>query len=221
VVPDVGPLPVAKLKGGLEITLLSPTPRGLANLVPRWEEDCKRAGLVEGVGAEIPRSWQRDEILGFEPESLAKQKYKKDSEPPNGSSIAFIATYNKRSVLCGADAHAEVLVQSLERLGRPPHRFSAVKLPHHGSTHNLSPVLVERLRSSRWLVSTNGARFHHPNPECLARVIMSQTKPKFTFNYVTDEIKDVLSSAGTNYTVRIPKPELASYGQGIVTVIER
>jgi hypothetical protein len=29
----------------------------------------------------------------------------------------------------------------------------------------MSPGLLSRIRSKNWLVSTNGAKFHHPDPE--------------------------------------------------------
>lgn len=205
VVPDAGDLPRIVLRGGLELTLLSPTPKGLQKLVPKWERECEKAGLIPGEGAVVPRKWQREGILGFNPDQLARREYSRDRAEANGSSIAFVARYGPKSVLCAADAHAEVLETSLDRLGAAPHRFTAIKLSHHGSRRNLSPGLLSRIRSKHWLVSTNGANFNHPDLDALARVVVTQTKPTFHLNYVTEQVEDLIRAAGARYTVKLPK----------------
>jgi hypothetical protein len=205
VVPDDGELPVITLRGGLELTLLSPTHHGLAKLAPRWEAECRKAGLLPGHGAEVPRSWRRDDILGFNIDLLAGNRYTRDRAEPNGSSIAFIASFGGRSVLCAADAHSEVLEASLERLPEERRTLTAVKLSHHGSRGNVGPKFLERVRSKQWLISTDGARFHHPHGEALARVITTQEKPVFHLNYVTDEVEDLIGDAGERYAVRLPR----------------
>jgi beta-lactamase superfamily II metal-dependent hydrolase len=156
-IPSTGALPTRRLRGGLEITLLSPTPEDLARLAPKWERECKKAGIVTGKGAAVPRSWRRDRLLGLNFEVLAAKRYYRDRAEANGSSIAFIAAYEGRSVLCAGDAHSEVLERSLDRLGSGPHTFAAVKVSHHGSRANLSPTFVERVRSRNWLFSTNAS----------------------------------------------------------------
>jgi hypothetical protein len=216
VVPDAGAPPTVRLAGGLELTLLSPTEQGLRKLVPKWERECEKAGLIPGRGAEVPRAWRRSDILGWNIDLLASAPYRPDRAAANGSSIAFIATYQGRSVLCAADAHSEVLEESLDRLGPGPHRFTAVKLSHHGSRSNVSPGLLERIRSRHWLLSTNGAKFHHPHPEALARVISTQDRPVFHLNYVTPDVEDLIGDAGERYAVRLPRRRRdGTYATGI------
>jgi hypothetical protein len=217
VVPDNGKLPVIPLPGGLHITLLSPTPRSLAALLPQWEQECVKAGLVVGKGAEIPRSWRRDDMLGFDVAAALARPYRADHAKPNGSSIAFVAEFDGKTVLCAADAHSEILEAALTRLGPDPHRFTAVKLSHHGSKNNTSPGFVERVRSKNWLISTNGAKFHHPRIEALARVVSTQDRPVFHLNYVTDDVQDLISSQGLDYTVKLPRRDPdGTFREGIV-----
>ena len=216
VAPDEGDLPVIHLAGGLQLTLLSPTPASLAKLAPKWSKECERAGLIPGKGAEVPKSWRRDEMLGFDIEQAAARPYHADRAEPNGSSIVFIATYDGKSVLCGADAHSEILEASLNRLSPNPTRLTAVKINHHGSKNNTSPKLLQRIKSKNWLVSTNGAKFHHPHADTLARIILSQNKPCFHLNYVTEDVQDLIDSAGVQYTVRLPPRSSDGFGQGIV-----
>ena len=216
VVPDEGDLPTRTLPGGLEITLLSPTHQGLRKLVPKWTRECEKAGLIPGHGAEVPSSWRRPGILGWNIDLLAEAPYRRDRGAANESSIAFIATFDGKSLLCAADAHAEVLEEGLDRLGPGPHTFTAVKLSHHGSRGNLSPGLLERIRSRHWLISTNGARFGHPHAESLARVITTQTRPAFHLNYVTELVAELIGDAGARYSVKLPpRRRDGTYASGI------
>jgi beta-lactamase superfamily II metal-dependent hydrolase len=185
VVPDgEKPLPVIKLPGGMTLTLLSPSIAKLRKLAPVWERECKKAKLIPGKGQ---RKGKPDPgVLGKRTiEQLVKMKFQRDSAPANGSSIAFIAEYDRKRALFGADAHPDVLVESLKRLGAGPHRFNAVKVAHHGSRRNSSPELLDLIQSPKWLISTNGAVFEHPDDEAIARIIVSQRKPQLVFNYKT------------------------------------
>lgn len=128
--------------------------------------------------------------------------------------------YDNKRVLLLADSPAEAVIAGLERLGPGPHRFSAVKLSHHGSQHNTNLALCKLISSKRWLVSTNGATFEHPDPESLARIIATQDTPELVFNYVTTFVDDVIRGSGRRYTVKLPKRlENGSYGEGNVVSV--
>lgn len=216
VVPDDGALPTMKLCGDLEITLLSPTLQGLTRLAPKWESECRKAGLLPGHGAAVPRAYQRDGLLGWNIDVAAATKYRRDRAAPNGSSIAFIAALGGKRVLFGADAHSEVLEAGLDRLGGDVHRFTAIKVSHHGSRSNLSPGFLRRVRCRHWLLSTNGARFGHPTPECVARIITTQDRPVFHLNYVSEHVQDLIAGAGDRYTVRLPpRARDGGYAEGL------
>jgi hypothetical protein len=218
VVPDAGSLPTRCLHGGLELTLLSPTPAGLARLEPKWERECRRAGLIPGAGVRLGPPGTDDDFLGeWDIDASARQpRYRRDNAEANGSSIAFVARYGAASVLCAADAHAEVLVAGLARLGPEPQELTAVKLSHHGSRANTSPKLLRALRSRNWLVSTNGARFQHPTKPALARIITTQDRPTFHLNYVTDHVTDLIDNAGARYRVRCPPRRGGRQTEGLV-----
>ena len=185
VVPETGDLPEVKLPGGMVLTLLSPTPEKLAKLAPVWEREARKAGLF----SDAVRPPDPDDLLGrrdrWPPDldALVKGSFSGDGSETNGSGIAFIGHCEGRSCLFGADAHAEVICRSLERLGAPV-AVDAFKLPHHGSAANLSKALLERVRCPRFLISTNGARFYHPDYAALARVLkFGGEKPTLFFNY--------------------------------------
>jgi hypothetical protein len=63
-------------------------------------------------------------------------------------------------------------------------QLNAIKLSHHGSKKNLSNNLLDAVKCGRYLFSTNGDIFEHPNPESVARVIKyGGNRPQLLFNY--------------------------------------
>ena len=215
--PDDGPPPVVRLRGGLTLTVLGPRPSVLARLAPEWEKACRKAGILPGRGAEITRpSWRRSDLLGLDVGALAAAPYRRDSSRANAAGISLVAEFDGRRVLLLGDAPAEEVIAGLDRLGPGPHTFDAVKMSHHGSRRNTSLRLLERLRSRVWLVSTDGAVFGHPDPEALARVVTTQDRPTFVFNHVGDSVLDWVEGAGERWRVRPPRRRRdGSHGAGV------
>lgn len=218
-IPDEGALPVVELPGGLRITVLAPNQQALLRLAPEWQEACQKAGIVAGKGAEIvKRKWIREELLGgFEPDLLADAKFSADRGAPNGAGIVLIAEFDGKRLLLLGDNPPGPILDALARLGPGPHRFDAVKVAHHGSRRNTNLAFGRAVQAKKWLVSTNGAQFGHPDPEALARIIVTQERPpEFHLNYVTDRVTDFIAAAGERYTVKLPKRQPdGSYAEGI------
>jgi hypothetical protein len=191
VVPEDGPLPVVDLPGDLRLTLLSPSPTQLAELQPVWEREVREAGLVPGAAPPPPAPAAPD-VLGegpLDPETLAARRFSGDPSEANGSSIAFLAEHEGASVLFTGDAFAGVLAQGLRRLAaeRGTRRLSvdAFKVSHHGSRNNLSPELLEVLDCPRFLFSTNGRRYRHPDAVAVSRIVVGVSGAELLFNYRT------------------------------------
>lgn len=190
-IPDSGPLPVHDFKG-LKLTLLTPSTGRLVQLLPEWKQEVLKAGLVPGAAGSQEVSHEDDRLGAADWEGLLAVDFESDTSKPNASSIAVIAEYEGRRVLLGADAYSQDILQALQRLVKDPGKvpLHAFKLPHHGSRANIHKPLLEKLSCSRFLVSTNGSRHKHPNPEALARVVEfgrdgDQTLELF-FNYDTE-----------------------------------
>ena len=184
VVPARGAPPVKALPGGATITLLSPGPPELLALARRWDEEVGPGGVLGAreASARAPRK----PAGGIDVEALARTPFEPDSTAPNGSSIAFLFEHEGRRVLFGADAHAPVLERSLARLaGKARISLSAFKVPHHGSARNLSASLLAALDCRRFLFSTDGKQFQHPDRECVARILRSSPGAILYFNYRT------------------------------------
>lgn len=202
VVPDEGPLPECTLveEDGMKLTLLSPTPKKLERMRKAWKKDLG-PGVTPG---DLDGAWERlagrkaylpgQGLLGTTPEldALLQRQMKVDNAAANGSSIAFLAEYGDKSCLFLADAHHDVITASIRRLlaqrGETVLRVNAVKVSHHGSAGNLSDELLALIDAPRFLISTNGNQFDHPDVEAVQRIIARSVHqpPTLCFNYDSD-----------------------------------
>lgn len=201
-VPDAGELPTVTLRGGLRLTLLSPTFEKLERLAKVWGDDVRAAGFEPGdadaaVEALSSLWWAQPPTLG-----TGAIPSSSDGSEANGSSIAVLAELETviasgatetRSVLLVGDAHADVLTASLRRLKAErgiavdqPITIDAFKLSHHGSKNNITAQLLDEVRADRYLISSNGDRFHHPDAEAIAELRTAHAGgagPALLFNY--------------------------------------
>ena len=196
VVPDEGPLPVVELADGMQLTLLSPTPKKLARMRDAWRKDVRDfdPGDLEAAWAALAAQKKYlpgKGLLGSTPEldRLLETQSRPDSAAANGSSIAFLAEFSGKRCLFLADAHPDALCESIGRLlaqrGERLLKVDAVKLSHHGSKGNTSDELMALIESPRFLISSNGAQFGHPDEEAIQRVIARSVvqPPTLYFNY--------------------------------------
>jgi len=174
------------LAGGLKLTLVSPDANKLTKLLPVWESECRKAGLVAGIGSKPAETRGLESFGAIDIEALAASRFKEDTGPANGSSIGVLAQYRGQKVLLTGDAHTDRLCESIRKLKRSSKRLKldAMKLAHHGSDHNISKQLLGMVDCKRFLVSTNGAYFKHPTQIAMARLIKFQGNgATIFFNY--------------------------------------
>lgn len=204
VVLDKGQLPEYTLPGGLRLILLSPSRQKLNKLRERWEKTITKAELTLGAVHDKEKYFAKPaDLLGEEfpdVEALAAKRFTGDKTVANGSSIAFLAEYKdeegeKRCLFTG-DAHVDVLNNSIKRLMAADDRrvkngrleIDALKISHHGSKNNISKELLDLIDCRKFLFSTNGQQFSHPDKEAVARVIKygrakGGNDPTLLFNY--------------------------------------
>jgi hypothetical protein len=199
-VPDDGPLPRARLPGGLELTLLSPTVEKLKALRATWLKAFSALGGSPGdeafIGARLDKDIRfrgDDTALPALPTGLdeaADAATALDAAVANGSSLAFVAEYEGRRCAFLGDAHAPVIQQALGRLsrerGEEPLRLDAVKVSHHGSDGNTTTLLLQKIACRNYLVSTNGSVFKHPDEAAIARIVKHAAPARLFFNYRSD-----------------------------------
>jgi hypothetical protein len=79
----------------------------------------------------------------------------------------------------------------LERGTKKPFPLSAFKLSHHGSAQNLSRDLLNQINCPRYLISTDGSVYRHPDHLAMLRILRnSAVHPMLFFNYKVDTTRD-------------------------------
>lgn len=137
----------------LKLTVLSPTEKTLARFYKEWR--------TEIFKKRDPRTSARGRDWDIPLKHLQNKKVNKDFSRPNGASIAFLLEYGNRSFLLCGDAYSGVLEASLENLGfseSNPLKVDVFKLPHHGSSRNVTIKLLKMVRARSYLICSKGMK---------------------------------------------------------------
>ena len=223
VVPDTGKLQSVTLPGGMQLTILSPNTDKLAKLRKEWKKVVEEARLVPGVSKKALAKLEKAkglgplDRLGDWVAKYADARLTSDGTEANGSSIAFLAGYDGVSCLFLGDAHPDVIEDSLKRLIEERHetrlRVDAVKLSHHGSKNNLNTNILKLIRCTRYIVSTNGDKFGHPDIEAIARVIKyGGSSAEIYFNYANTKKSFGSATDMKHYGYKAEYPKIGAEG---------
>jgi hypothetical protein len=195
-------LPTTELEDGMKITLLSPDQAKLKKMAKKWLKDVDKHDLKAG---DLEGAWEQfldysklhpvNGILGGPGviEENIRAQLKTDQSEANGSCIAFLAEFEGKRCLFLADAHHSVITSSIKKLippGETRLKVDAVKVSHHGSKNNISKALMDVIDAKHFLVSTNGAKFNHPDKPAITAIIQGSLQdPVLWFNYTSDDNK--------------------------------
>jgi beta-lactamase superfamily II metal-dependent hydrolase len=182
-------------KNDIEFILLSPNDEKLKNVCKKHGDKLK----YDYTSASDESAKNYSTLI----EELAKKSFKKNGEakaeigdrtPNNGSSIAFILIYDNKKYLFLADAHMDIVVESLKKQtqyfnSKGKIEFEFVKLSHHGSKENLNQHFLNLIETDNFIILTNGLSHGHPDDETLSRIIINMERKtknsviNFIFNY--------------------------------------
>lgn len=186
-------------KSGIEFTILSPTTDIVEELYDRWQasklpdDKSKMSTNISSTKNTYLESLEELSTLPYYPDKTISE------DIFNASSISFLLTTKDMSILLLADSRPEIIVDSLNKVGftkNNPLIVDYVKVSHHGSLNNTSQELLSLIRSSNYLISTNGgtADHKHPSRETIARIVHSATrtneKLNIYFNHDLKHLKD-------------------------------
>lgn len=158
------------------ITILSPRDIEVKKLNKRWERESS-----DKRQASSPENEYKKTIK----ELLENDKYSKDRSIINRSSISFLLEYGPFKILMLADSRSDIISKSLNRLGYNEDnklKVDYVKLPHHGSKKNLYYDLLNIIDCRKYIISTDGSIFDHPDKITLARILNIFSDVEFYFN---------------------------------------
>lgn len=182
---------------GAKLTLLSPNSEKLKKLMTKWERE--EIKIVKKKSASKKVSQTSDYKTKIEDFNL--EAFKEDDSEVNGSSIAFIFTFNGSNFLFLADSHPTVISRSLLNLGFLANEkrleLAYMQVSHHGSKFNTSDLLLDLIKCSHFVISADGFNKHNlPNKETLVRIMKRNPGTHLQFyitqkNRITTSIFDV------------------------------
>ena len=187
--------PEVLLDHGLKLTLLSPDVPALEALRTAWRKALRRIRVDPDDESAVSSKLAADrryrgplDLSGDVVHDLAEVAIELDDAVANGSSIAFIAEYEGKRCAFLGDAHMPIVEARVHRLarryGERRLRLDAVKVSHHGSKGNTTASFLKLVDCSRFLISTDGSQFGHPDDEAIARLLEFGSKPtQLYFNY--------------------------------------
>lgn len=211
--------PMRWFEDGSSLTLLSPDRTQLERLAPAWKRECEKHGLIPGREPEPV-------IPGFEAfgpvdvDELAARPFQPDTSLTNATSVAFLFEFDSKRIVLTGDGVDRRLVDSIRALAKAEGgrlRIDALKVPHHGSEHNVSVELLSQLDCPCYLISTSGARHNHPHDVAMARIIKHGAAQQIIFNYRSRASRWSSKALTTQFGYRVVTPPDAST-DGAITV---
>lgn len=161
-------------KEHLEIVILSPDKDILKKYVKNAWNDIEDIKLASENNKGIKNEWSKSIEYWINHDS----KIGDDGKLSNMASIAFLIKYNGLVGLLSGDAHPDVIVRYAKEYLKNNNldcnhmNLDFVKLPHHGSSHNINKEFIEFFRTDTYLLSTCGSRtYKHPGKVTFAQIL--------------------------------------------------
>jgi hypothetical protein len=223
-----------QFNGEVSLTLLSPNMGKLKELEKYWKKELYKLGFrgdftddrifddafeflllqtedQPGVDIRKPVSSSQislDKLLKTDDIEELLPDFSEDSSPKNGSSISFILECGDKRMLFLGDSHPRLIETQLNELKSSTY-FDAIKVSHHGSKNNTFPVDLSMIEAEKYLISTNGVKYNHPDLDALLRIVsrVTEKEKRLIFNYQTEPAVFLDNSALKDkyqYDVEIP-----------------
>ena len=165
---------------GLKIQILTPTKRNLEKLLNEFKKT-KHNYFTSGAESD----WNISLSDFIKAEDSKEFKFDEDDSVPNGSSIAFILTFNKKNYVFLGDSHPTDIIESLKvnHSKENPLIAEFLKVSHHGSCRNTNKELLEIIKTDNYIISSDGTSENLPNKRTFARIVNENPNATIHFNY--------------------------------------
>lgn len=197
---ESGPARVA-LPGGLSVTVLGPPARRVAEWHRHWQREAGRVqeslplSLADQLGGAFSDGFSSPDVTllraraysaspggGAPPEDHHASGAASDRSPTNLASIVAMFEIHGRTMLLTGDASGSDIIDGLEDAGylgsAGPAHIDLLKLPHWGSTRNLTEGFFRRIVAEHYVIAGN-SRFGLPAPELLETIAASRGTDEF------------------------------------------
>lgn len=138
--------------------------------------------------------WLEQQQRNRRPDAEALAAYV-DVSVPNLSSIVVLATFSRKKMLLTGDARGDRILAGLEAVGvlKPGKTIhvNVLKVPHHGSAHNVAPDFFKRITADHYVFSGNG-RHGNPERETIEMLLAARPRAQFQIHltYPLEEIDE-------------------------------
>lgn len=197
------------LRKDCQITVLTPDREALVKLAEIWKKELKSKRFAFKFSedelfddayeyymrylynsSEYYNKQISDKTQKIDMKLLAERNSDQDASRTNRASISILLQLQGRSLLFLADAVADDALKKLN--GKTA--VDLLKLPHHGSSRNISKKFIDAIETDTYLISTNSERYNHPDLETLAKIICKKTiyNKQIYFNYELDKVMPAL-----------------------------
>lgn len=156
---------------GLKLTVLGPTRERVEELHKEWEKVLKEKGKQAAISAAY-----------------------EDDSAFNLSSIVVLAELGGKRMLLTGDARGDYTLESIEKAGLLKNgklRVDLLKLPHHGSAHNVDHDYFETIVADHYVVSGDGG-YDNPEIETLEMISKARGSARFTIHLTYREGRNEL-----------------------------
>lgn len=160
-------------KGGFKFTVIGPGEEELEDLRTRWVRDLKVI------------------LSKAEEAKLKAAAIALDTSLTNLASIVVVAEAGKHRVLLTGDARGDMIGKWLGQSSFAGNtHFDVMKLPHHGSSRNVSVEFFKEVTADHYIVSGDG---NHGNPDAAMFEMLFTARPsldyKIHLTYAEDELR--------------------------------
>lgn len=147
---------------GLKLTVLGPDRKRVEKLHEEWEKVLKEKGRQAAISAAY-----------------------EDDSPFNLSSIVVLAELGGKRMLLTGDARGDHTLAAIQDAGLLDGdgklRVDILKLPHHGSAHNVDHDYFETILADHYVASGDG-NYDNPEIETLEMISKARGKDRFTLH---------------------------------------
>ena len=169
VAPEAGGEP-RDMGDGLSFTVVGPRRPQVDALQESWDryvDERRAAGTLPSTGMDAVAA-------SFVDESVF-----------NLSSIVVLARCGGRSMLLTGDARGDYLLEGLDAAGllhQGKLHVDLLKVPHHGSAHNVAQSFFERVTADHYVFSANG-KFDNPDLETLEYLLAARPDAVYRLHF--------------------------------------
>lgn len=161
--------------GDLNITIIGPPADALKELRKEWKQWLRSQSGKKALKNIRDQAKQDEKRLGtndfdiFVRSILAQSEGLGDKNKvttPNIASLTLLVEEAGKTILMTGDAHSDEILQGLDATGQLDAQgrifVNVLKVPHHGSEHNMRPDFFKRVIADHYVFCGDGA---HGNPE--------------------------------------------------------